>query len=242
MAELDIDRIAAAALAIADKHGVDGFTMRAVADALDVTPMALYHHVQDKAALATLLVDTAIRKHPLPPTTGVWQDDLLSMAQWMRQSMLKHPVVAQLRHAYNVWTPAMLQMTERWLSLWQQSALDLEDVVLAATASSMAIGGLVKEEMIFRTMKHPGNETLAWLPNVRVMFNAEPDRDAQFELAVRSLIDGLHARLTLNRNTSVRTQSVKSAGNATHRAQRQQRGNTHAHSRVDRKLGKRSKG
>lgn len=241
MAELDRDRIAAAALAIADKHGVDGFTMRAVANALDVTPMALYHHVRDKAALVTLLVDTAIRKHPLPPTTGVWQDDLLSMAQWMRQSMLNHPVVAQLRHAYNVWTPAMLQMTERWLSLWQQSALDLEDAVLAATTSSMAITGLVKEEMIFYTMQHPGNEMLAWLPNVRAMFNTAPDRDAQFELAVRSLIDGLHARLTLNQNTSARTQSVKQAGNATHRTQRQRQGNTSAHSRVGRKPGKRSK-
>ena len=226
MAELDRDRIAAAALAIADKHGVDGFTMRAVADALNVTPMALYHHVQDKAALVTLLVDTAIRKHPHPPTTGAWQEDLLSMAQWMRQSMVKHPAVAQLRHAYNVWTPAMLQMTERWLSLWQQSALDLQDAVLAATTSSMAITGLVKEEMIFYTMKQPGNEMLAWLPNVRVMFNAEPDRDAQFELAVRSLIDGLHARLIINRNTSAQTQSVKSAGNASHRVQRHQRGNT----------------
>jgi AcrR family transcriptional regulator len=241
MAELDKDRIAAAALAIADKHGVDGFTMRAVADALDVTPMALYHHVQDKAALVTLLVDTVIRKHPLPPTTGAWQGDLLSMAQWMRQSMVKHPVVAQLRHAYNVWTPAMLQMTERWLSLWQQSTLDLEDAVLAATTSSMAITGLVKEEMIFYTMKHPGNEMLAWLPNVRVMFNAEPNRDAQFELAVRSLIDGLHARLRLNQNASARTQSVKPAGNASHRAQLPQRSNTLAHSGVGRKIGKRSK-
>jgi len=150
MADLDADSIAAAALSIADKHGVDGFTMRAVADALDVTPMALYHHVQDKAALVTLIVDTVIRQHPLPSTTGVWQDDLLAFAQWMRQGMLKHPVVAQLRRAYNVWTPAMLQMTERWLGLWQQSALDLDDAVLAATTSSMAITGLVKEEMIFQ--------------------------------------------------------------------------------------------
>jgi TetR/AcrR family tetracycline transcriptional repressor len=241
MAELDKDCIATAALAIADRHGVDGFTMRSVANALDVTPMALYHHVRDKAALVTLLVDTVIRKHPLPPTSGVWQDDLLSMAQWMRQSMLNHPVVAQLRHAYNVWTPAMLQMTERWLSLWQQSALDLEDAVLAATTSSMAISGLVKEEMIFYTMQHPGNEILAWLPNVRVMFNTAHNRDAQFELAVRSLIDGLHARLTLNQNTSARTQSIKKVGKATHRTQRQQQGNSSAHSHTGRKLGTRRK-
>lgn len=200
MAELDKDRIAAAALAVADRHGVDGFTMRAVADALDVTPMALYHHVQDKAALVTLIVDAAIREHSLPVSTGVWRDDLLAVARWIRQSMLKHPVVAQLRRAYNVWTPSMLQMTERWLGLWQQSALELDDAVLAATTSSMAITGLVKEEMLFRTMKHPDDKTLAWLPNVRMMFNCQPDRDAQFDLVARSLIEGLHARLMLKRS------------------------------------------
>ena len=223
MADLDADSIAAAALTIADEHGVDGFTMRAVADALQVTPMALYHHVQDKAALVTLIVDSVIRKNPLPPTTGVWQDDLLSLAQWMRHGMLKHPAVAQLRRAYNVWTPTMLQMTERWLSLWQQSALEQDDAVLAATSSTMAISGLVKEELLFRTMEHPDAKTLAWLPNVRMMFDSRPDRDAQFDLVVRSLIEGLHARLLLNRGTAARAQTPSA-------------------SRTVRKLSKRSKG
>ena len=217
MAELDKDRIAAAALRVANKHGVEGFTMRAVAEVLDVTPMALYHHVQDKAALVTLMIDTAIRKHPLPQTTGIWQDDLLCVARWTRQSMVQHPVVAQLRRLYNVWTPSMLQLTERWLSVWQQSGLELDDAVLAAATSSMAINGLVKEEMVFRTLKHPDEKTLAWLPNVRTMFEAKPDRDAQFDLVVQSLIEGLHARLTLKRNATAAAPLVKLAANASRR-------------------------
>jgi AcrR family transcriptional regulator len=194
MAELDPDRIAAAALAVATKHGA-GFTMRAVADALRVTPMALYHHVRDKAALAALLIDVAIRKHPLPAPTGKWQDDLYAMACWTRQTMTTHPVVARLRREYQVWTPSMLRMTERWLSLWQQSGLDLDKAVLAATTSSMAIAGLAAEELIFQGMEPPDDALLGLLPNVRLMFDADHDRDAEFELVVRALIDGLHARL-----------------------------------------------
>jgi AcrR family transcriptional regulator len=242
MAELDTDRIAAAALAVADKHGVEGFTMRAVADVLGVTPMALYHHVQDKAALAALIFDSASRNHPLPPTTGVWQDDLLSMAQWMRQGVLLHPVIVQLRRAYQVWTPAMLRMTERWLSLWQQSGLDLENAVRASTASSMAITGLVQEEMIFRTMKLPDDEMLAWLPNVRMMFNAKPDRNAEFDLVVRSLIEGLHARLMLTRTDSSRQSSaLPSDIKQMQKAQRTQRRTALAHSHLLQKRRKRSK-
>jgi AcrR family transcriptional regulator len=209
MTELDPDGIAAAALAIADKRGVAGFSMRAVADALSVTPMALYHHVKDKAALAALVVDSAIRKNPLPPPTGNWRDDLLAMAQWMRDSTLNHPVVSHLRREFEVWTPSMLRMTERWLSLWQQSGLTLEQALLAATTSSMAITGLVHEESIYRAMKIPDNATLSFLPNVRTMFKANRNRDADFELVVRSVIEGLHARLINECKTTLQTKSTK---------------------------------
>ncbi len=196
IAELDRERIAAAALAVADAGGIEGFTMRAVADALGVTPMALYHHVADKAALAALLVDAAISEHPLPEPTGAWRDDLWTIARWTRESRRAHPAVVRIRRAYHVWTNASLQMTERWLSLWQQSGLALDDALTAATTSSMAIVGLVEEEAMFQEMARPEAAALSWLPNARLMFNARRNRDAAFELAVRALIDGLCARLT----------------------------------------------
>ena len=192
---LDRGRIATAALAVADARGISGFTMRAVAEALGVTPMALYHHIADKAALAALLVDAAISEQPLPPPTGAWQDDLWTMAKWTRASRAAHPVVAHLRRAYHVWTDATLQMTERWLSLWQQSGLPLEKALIAATTSSLAIVGLVEEEALLRGMARPDAAALSWLPNARLMFDAPHGADAAFELVVRSLIEGLHARL-----------------------------------------------
>jgi AcrR family transcriptional regulator len=206
--ELDAELIAVTALAVVGKRGMAGFTMRAIANALRVTPMALYHHVRDKAHLAALIVDASICNHPLPASTGQWRDDLFAMAKWMRDHAEKDPVVAHIRREYQVWTPAMLQMTERWLSLWQQSGLDLKRATLAATMSSMTIAGLVAEEAIFRNMKRPGSAVLNGLPNVRAMFGADHDRDAEFELVVRALNDGLHARLT---HADVRMQSTGSS-------------------------------
>jgi len=196
MAKLDTDCIAEAALAVIDDQGLSGFTMRAVADALGVTAMALYHHIRDKAALAALIVDAAIRKNPLPPPTGKWRDDLWTMAKWMRENTLAHPAFIHLRRAYHVWTSATLTMTEHWLSLWQQSGLDLEKAVLAAKTSSMAITGFVDEEMISRELLSPDDATLSLLPNARVMFESGRNRETEFELAVKSLIDGLYARLS----------------------------------------------
>ena len=102
---------------------------------------------------------------------------------------------AHLRRAYQVWTPDILHMTEHWLSLWLQSGLEMDKAVMAATTSSMAIIGLVEEELVFGELRSPGDATLAWLPNARLVFNRKHNREAEFELVVRSLIEGLHARL-----------------------------------------------
>src|SRR5690349_11820211 len=116
MPELNSASIASAGLAVVDKHGVEGFTTRAIAERLGVTPMALYHHVADKAALAALVVDAAMNERPMAVSSGVWRDDLWEMARWMRESTLAHPALAHLRRTFRVWTPSMLRMTERWVS------------------------------------------------------------------------------------------------------------------------------
>jgi hypothetical protein len=165
----------------------------------EATPMALYHHVQDKAALAALVVDPAIRERPLSPPKGVWQEDLWEMARWTRNSTLAHPALPHLRRAYRVWTPAVLSFTQSWLGLWQQSGLHLEKAILAAKTRSLAIGGLVDEEAIRREVVDPDGATLRLLPNARLLFKSKLDREVVFELAVRSLVQGLHTRLKEDR-------------------------------------------
>src|SRR5688572_8032230 len=155
MAELDPERIAAAALLVANKHGVAGFTMRAVAEALGVTPMALYHHVRDKAALAALVVDRASGEIPLPAPSGAWREDLWAIAHWMRRVTLAHPSVGRLRSIHDIWTPAMLHVTDRWVTLWQQSGLPANEALSAASMSSTAIGGYVERELALRQMRRP---------------------------------------------------------------------------------------
>jgi AcrR family transcriptional regulator len=195
MAEVTTQRIAAAALSVADERGASGFTMRAVAEVVGVTPMALYHHVEDKAALVALLVDAAISEHPLPPPTGSWRDDLWDMGCWMREITFAHPAVARLRSEHRVWTTSIFPMTERWLSVWQQSGLELDAALLAASASSTAIIGFVEAELNLQELELPDDAQLASFPNARLAFHLERDGAREFELVVRSVIEGVHARL-----------------------------------------------
>jgi AcrR family transcriptional regulator len=58
-AGLTVDAIAEAALAVIRSGGVDGLTMRAVADRLSVRAPSLYHHVHDKSELLDLVARNA---------------------------------------------------------------------------------------------------------------------------------------------------------------------------------------
>jgi AcrR family transcriptional regulator len=170
--------------------------MRAVADRLDVTPMALYHHVKDKAALVGLVVDAVIEGRPLPPPSGSWQEDLWEMARWMRAVTLTHPAVSRLRSKHHVWTASIFPMTERWISVWQQSNLELRDALLAASATSSTIIGFVEQELMLQELEPPDPSMMTSFPSVRMAFGPKRDGNREFELVVRSVIEGVHSRLS----------------------------------------------
>jgi AcrR family transcriptional regulator len=202
MGSLDLDRITAAGLAVVDELGPDGLTIRAVADVLGVTPMALYHHVEHKGALVALLVDAAVKEQPLPVPGGAdWREDLLEMCRWTRAMMNAHPGISQLRTKYKVWTPSSLTLGEHWVNLWQRSGLDTLAAVRAAAASSVAVIGLINEEMVFRELEPPGHQDLAWRPNLRMLYQAAPNPDEIFDLVVESVIDGIHAKMSCRAST-----------------------------------------
>jgi TetR/AcrR family tetracycline transcriptional repressor len=195
LASLDKEKITATALALLDKRGLSGFTIRGLAGALGVSPMALYHHVRNKAELAALVVEASTQMHPLSTTTGNWREDLWAMARWTRETALEHPAVQEVRRTYRIYTKGILLMADRWLSLWQQSGLDLESAIVAATTVSMAIAGLLVEEAVFRDLDLPDPASTAHLPNARLLLQTRYNPEVTFELGVRALIDGLHARL-----------------------------------------------
>ncbi|GAA4586344.1 TetR/AcrR family transcriptional regulator C-terminal domain-containing protein [Planotetraspora phitsanulokensis] len=101
------EEILDAALAIADEHGLDAVSMRAVADRVGVTPMALYRHVSDKAALldgvvgrllATLLPSDAEAGH-------AWNERLSALAHACRAITQLHPWAAHLLFSRPAVTP-----------------------------------------------------------------------------------------------------------------------------------------
>ncbi|MEE4543819.1 TetR/AcrR family transcriptional regulator [Streptomyces sp. V4-01] len=94
------EEILDAALAIADERGLGAVSMRAVAQAVGVTPMALYPHVKDKAGLldamlGRLLAGVYAAAPAMAGDTG-WRERLRVFAFTARSLSVGHPWVASL--------------------------------------------------------------------------------------------------------------------------------------------------
>ncbi|GLY65923.1 GntR family transcriptional regulator [Amycolatopsis taiwanensis] len=93
--ELTRERIARAAIEIADVEGLDAVSMRRIATELGTATMSLYRHVPGKDDLVVLMADTALSEELLPedPPSG-WraQLELSSRLQW--RLYRKHPWAA----------------------------------------------------------------------------------------------------------------------------------------------------
>ena len=191
MTRLNKEKIAAAGLALIDEKGMSGFTIRAVAEALRASPMALYYHVKDKADLARLVVSAVSRQEPMKPPTGAWRADLLAMAHWTRRSMTRHPAVSGLHRIYPVITPEIIKMAKRWQGLWRDSGLDRKAAMRAAEVSSIAISSFVVYVSSFQQTKPPRLKRPRGQPAA-----LSASTEALYELAFASIIDGLHSILS----------------------------------------------
>src|SRR5215213_8455931 len=69
-AGLDEDAVVAAARSLVAEAGIEGLTMRALAQRLDVAPNALYSHVANKTILIDLVLDDVLADVDVPQVHG----------------------------------------------------------------------------------------------------------------------------------------------------------------------------
>jgi len=95
---LSRERIVAAAVDLLDAEGVDGLTMRRLADRLGSGVMSLYWHVNNKEDVFELALDS-VHYYRAPTSAGAaadWRGEIVHMLEDWRASMLRHPWSASL--------------------------------------------------------------------------------------------------------------------------------------------------
>ena len=111
------EEITAAAMAIADRDGLDAVSMRAVAAALGTGAASLYRYIESREDLLDLMTDAAGAEYQFAEPTGDWLADLIGIGQQARLIMRRHPWLATLVITRPVLGPNGLNLLERVLGL-----------------------------------------------------------------------------------------------------------------------------
>jgi TetR/AcrR family transcriptional regulator, tetracycline repressor protein len=79
------ERLVEAALALINEEGLDGLSMRALADRLEVKAASLYWHVRDRSELLELLAESILETVSRPRPRATWRETILATADVLRK-------------------------------------------------------------------------------------------------------------------------------------------------------------
>ena len=121
-------------------------TMRAVAERVGVTPMALYGHIPDKEGLLDSMVGQLLSEISLPGPEGSWRARLTVLANEARALARKHPGAVPLLFARPTVTADAVQVVDAiYLALLDAGAPTAEIPRLERLLSTVVLGYAASE-------------------------------------------------------------------------------------------------
>lgn len=199
------ERVLDAAIALADREGVDALSMRRLGAELGVQAMSLYNHVASKQDLLDGVAGRLLAGMEIPPPTEAsWEDGLRQVCRSYRRLAHDHPGLFPTVLARPLASPEVLPPLEATLAFLRKAGLDAEAALDVFQACASFVGGFALAEINRR--EDPGsrldrNERGGWPANhllddrypvtAEVLSQASPDLDRAFEVGLDLLIGGL---------------------------------------------------
>src|SRR4051812_13325929 len=129
---LTTEDIAAAALDLVDRDGLDALSMRRLADELGVGTMTLYGYFRSKSELLDALMDVSVTvTGDELPDAGSPRARIAALARTMRDWLERHPALVQIRMQQPMTRQRQFAVTERVMQALVDAGLDREQAARA---------------------------------------------------------------------------------------------------------------
>jgi AcrR family transcriptional regulator len=124
-------RIAATAMALVDREGLDALSTRRLGDELGCEAMSIYHHFPNKAHLMDALIDLMLAEArvALLPEWG-WLERLRRCAHGFRAMALKHPKFFAFFAVHRLNTPAGVAFIDGIIGILRQAGFSDRDAAM----------------------------------------------------------------------------------------------------------------
>jgi TetR/AcrR family transcriptional regulator, tetracycline repressor protein len=204
---IDRDAVLDAALRVARRVGLDGLSMRMVAEELGVSAMAAYRHVPNREALVSLAADQLASTIQVP-TTGTWQERLLQLQREAFRAGIEVP--GQVDTTVLTWGPNHRRLLDSMLTILTDAGFDDDDVTVAFELMWAYMIGQIRihEHLVTRRDAVTPEGPTSSYPILAAVIDRVPSipPEEYFERGFAILLEGLEARLarTTGRGTSAR--------------------------------------
>jgi AcrR family transcriptional regulator len=207
---LSRDRIVAEAVALADEEGLDGVSMRRLAQRLSVDPMSLYNHVGDKDDLLDAMADAVVAEIVPPARTGDWPTDLRATILAARARLLRHPWAVAVISRPGEPRPATLTYMDGIMDILRSGGVSLDLTHHALHVLGSRVMGFSQDLFVDSSADQPDPAAVAAMaaafaathPRVAEMVVGVShdgglggcDDDTEFAFALDLILDGLVRR------------------------------------------------
>ena len=120
-------KMAALALDLADREGLEAVSFRRLAEHFQVTPMALYHHVKDKAHLLAEMSELFLSELLAPPPSGDWVGELRRLLLSYLAACAHHPCGPELMQVAPNDAPHAKRIGEALLDILSRAGFNAAD-------------------------------------------------------------------------------------------------------------------
>jgi TetR/AcrR family transcriptional regulator, tetracycline repressor protein len=205
---LDRGQIARAALALLDSEGAGVFSMRKLAQALDIQSPTLYWHFRSKEQLFELVIDEVLGECLLPAGQQPWDQRLLSTGLDLRRVLLAHPAVVQMMPGHLPFGPNGLRLANHVVGILRDAGFGNRLASYGYLLLMTYVIGFAGQETAFG--KDPGNparlaqvsQYLRDLPPDRYPhlvavaddLTARPGMTHRFEVGLTGILTGLDSQ------------------------------------------------
>lgn len=162
-AGLDRERIAATAVRLVDRDGLEKFGIRRLAKELGVDPMSIYHHVKGKAALLDAMSEAVLAEITVAAgAADGWEKIARDTAHGYRDMAYGHPRLFPLLVTRAQTSPVALAALERLVTAMRRAGLP--DRVVADTPG--VLFGFLNGHLLARTSAEPRDGEPAPVPRI----------------------------------------------------------------------------
>lgn len=206
----DLPEIVVAAVALADREGLEAVSLRRVSTALGSGTASFYRVIDSRGELLDRMVDAVLGRHIPPEASGEWRADLAAVARNRRAMLNAHPWLGTELAGRPAIGPNALTHHERALAAAAGYADDPTAASSAVeTVLAYVLGAAARESAESRTRRRSGLTDEQWRTSVapylrqalnsgtyphleRMMHEAtDLDPDERFERGLACVLAGL---------------------------------------------------